>query len=516
MIMKLRPRYPIKAHLLISFSSLLSIALMGCSHSDSYSTSSQGSLQLSLSRDQTHSPNPIIGQIKILDSSGAVVLFAPPPVITTDVPTTIGTPIANADGSFTFNITPSVTASQSQVIELTANSINYGATLTREVLVLPSLNSFWGQPEGVPGLVNTLGTEDSAEVSPDGNWLIVSSYTPIDLFCCELSTVFPGCPSLGAASPALAACNSSLGPYSAPARPNLFGADRILSPTSILETISQMGKTTPIVGYPVSAYGFKLQSDGTFGAPFVIGYEMDGYPAAPFGLTFLQTPDAHAQTQFLFAWSNPLQSQGNQIFWTPATLGSEVILGTFTYSSSILSASNMIPEQITTSAANPPVQHGNPNYSGGFLWMDDESIQTPNNKFIWFAPVTGTFPAVTLGSFQKAGFESLIGSAPGFVSGNEIQPFYDASQGRIYFTENSASIVSGAFSTSSNAASAGSYTSARVDIATDADISRVGAVISIGETSIAHTANGSTYLYFVYYKKTATGYDGNVGRVKAQ
>jgi len=138
--------------------------------------------------------------------------------------------------------------------------------------------------------------------------------------------------------------------------------------------------------------------------------------------------------------------------------------------------------------------------------MDDET-QVSGSKYIWFASVTGSFPSVTLGSVQQAGFGT----------GNEIQPFYDATLGRLYFTENAGgSIASYSFSTSSNAALSGSFTSEKTELATDGSTTRTGAIASVGETSLAHPADGSTYLYFVYYKKTSTGFDPNVGRVKAQ
>ena len=55
---------------------------------------------------------------------------------------------------------------------------------SRTAIVMPAIDAAWGQPEVVPGAVNTAGYEDSSEVSPDGQWLLVSSYSPVDLICC--------------------------------------------------------------------------------------------------------------------------------------------------------------------------------------------------------------------------------------------------------------------------------------------------------------------------------------------
>jgi hypothetical protein len=46
-------------------------------------------------------------------------------------------------------------------------------TVSRTALVLRDVGPAWGQPEAAPGLVNTPAYEDSSEVSPDGEWLVI-------------------------------------------------------------------------------------------------------------------------------------------------------------------------------------------------------------------------------------------------------------------------------------------------------------------------------------------------------
>ncbi len=40
-----------------------------------------------------------------------------------------------------------------------------------------------------------------------------------------------------------------------------------------------------------------------------------------------------------------------------------------------------------------------------------------------------------------------------------------------------------------------------------------GRVIGLGQPTFAHLADGTTELYFVYYLRTATGYDSQIGRL---
>jgi hypothetical protein len=63
-----------------------------------------------------------------------------------------------------------------------------GKVVTHTALMLPQLGDRWGLAEPVPGLVNTPGYEDSAEVSPDGEWLLVADYSPVDMICCLYGT----------------------------------------------------------------------------------------------------------------------------------------------------------------------------------------------------------------------------------------------------------------------------------------------------------------------------------------
>ena len=136
---------------------------------------------------------------------------------------TVGAVLPDA-GLYTAMLAPSITSGE---LAITASAIVDGTPITATAIavVLPTVDAAWNQPIAVPGMVNTLGYEDGPVVSPDGEWLMVSSYSPVDEFCCT-----SGCRSaVGDAT----VCQTSLGPSSGPERPGMFGSDRIVDATHI-------------------------------------------------------------------------------------------------------------------------------------------------------------------------------------------------------------------------------------------------------------------------------------------
>ena len=121
---------------------------------------------------------------------------------------------------FSAILTPPVTDSSGDnwtgEIPMTARYLdsanNLDSSITRIALVLTNIMPGLSQPEAVPGLVNTLGVEDSPQVSPDGQWLIVGTYSPIDLGYCLVKGSL-------AVEPA---CNINFFDQSGIERPNMF------------------------------------------------------------------------------------------------------------------------------------------------------------------------------------------------------------------------------------------------------------------------------------------------------
>lgn len=372
-----------------------------------------------------------------------------------------------------------------------------GLSIERTAVVLPELDVSWGQPERVPGLVNTKGYEDSAEVSPDGEWLIVSSYSPIDLICC-----FSACQGGTAADPASPACNTSLGPFDAPARPDLPGANRILSPTEVHDELPSMGIDLPdgedfqSALPPVAAYGFHRQADGSFAEPFVIAYEADGSLVAPFGFNFLKVDGSSAQAQF--AWSDIREvgapdSTGNDLFQTTLDLGQKNNLGTASFTGGVISLDKE-PTPLQLPDRSGP--QGNPGVSSDGVWFDTEEGAFD----LFFAagdPLAGPLSTpvkVALCNDQR----------------REYQPYMH--DDRLYFAADFADIRSSARSSGGDPGQVSTWSEERVEVAAEPGAPRVGAIVSIGEPSLSDR-DGITTLYFIYARRTENGFDMSVGRV---
>jgi hypothetical protein len=205
-------------------------------------------------------------------------------------------------GRYVSNVTP---ATPSGEVRFVASVSNSDAGASRTAVVLPTIDPQWDQPESVGGLVNTPGTEDSSTISPDGQWLIVGTYSPVDILSCHLGF------GSGPADGRNAACQTSLGPISGPARPRMPGASRVVSPTRILQNAPSLCVTAPDGGNvelplpdggtfvlnlsPTTAYGFRRQPDGTFAEPFVLQFASDGV-GVPFCFSFLGSPAQNVAT----------------------------------------------------------------------------------------------------------------------------------------------------------------------------------------------------------------------------
>lgn len=474
-----------------SSESVSSAAASSSSESVSSSTSASSSsalpvsqIAIDLTRATSGSPRPFVVRATATDGNDAPVSGLA--LVITASEGAVSAVTETSNGIYEATVTP---AANDRMVTVTASA--GGVSATKTALVLTEIASTWDQPELVGGLVNTAGWEDSAEVSHDGDRLIVGTYSPVSLFCCMNAS--PGtalCPETSLPREASVACETARGPHGSPERPGMRGAGRIVSSSHIVDDAVSFGllESNPadIPMPPVGAYIFTRQSDGTFAAPRFLGFEMDGYSYAPFGFTFIG-----ASSTVTFAYDDPVDGPdtGNNIYEAPVSSVGDTIFGTYTLgtlSAPTFSAVSLLPGP-----------QGNPMREGSRLWADSE-----NGAQDIHVSVDG---GEGFSSFTTAGMSS--------PSIHESQPFMDGAT--LYFTKDFVSIAAanflgGAYGSPSSWSS--HATQLRV---LPSGTPPVGSLIGLGETSIAHASDGD-WLYFVFIQRTATGLDAGVARVKAR
>lgn len=397
---------------------------------------------------------------------------------------------------------------------LIAGSITIRATLPapaltveREALVFAQLADAWDQPEAVPGLVNTPGWEDSVEISPDGQWLIVSTYSPINLFGCQLSgqRATPPVPYGLTDAPE---CNAAVGPYDAPARPGMPGADRILS-DRVQHACPSVGLVDPssptgeffLALPPVSAYGFKRQPDGSFAEPFPIAFQADGCTTAPFGLTFPEGSFDASSARVVLAFDdyrNDGGDTGNDLFVVDGVaLGAPVVLGTYSAQGGV-TATGFRPVRLDLPDAGG---EGNPFVTREGVFFDNEGASEVGIYFSRSgADLSGALPA-----------RERVGLSAG--GAHDYQPF--VFDDRLYYARDFQQLRSAAW-TDRARVDASAFAGDGVEIQAGSPLVQdAGAILSVGEPSLARDADGTVWLYFVYGVRAADGsVNQSVGRVR--
>ena len=370
-----------------------------------------------------------------------------------------------------------------------------GAKVTRTALVFSVIGDGWEQAEVLEGYVNTKGWEDGASVSSDGEWLLVGSYVPTDVLTCN---------AIGGGDPADPACNVLTGPITAPERPDMLGAERVVSPTKIVNACPSLnfppgGGELDFAIPLVAAYGFRRQADGSYREPFVIGFDANGC-LGPYGISFAG-PVSGESTTVLFANDDPLTSRPGEsstdLYWAPLELGKKNILAKYSFDGSKVTATDVltVPLPLPDLAGT----QGNVNFSAGRLWWDDESKEDVDRE-LYMAEVTGELPGATIAPTQIVG-----ASVPGVEN---IQPVFD---GSTLVWRASPGMLSAELTAGADPSEAASWSAPETVI---------GALpmpdslfVAVGEPTVAHI-DGETWLYFVYIKKTEAGYDANVARIR--
>lgn len=379
----------------------------------------------------------------------------------------------------------------------------------RDALIFKQIDARWDQPEAVPGLVNTRGWEDSAEISPDGQWLIVGTYSPVSLFECQL-TGQSAEPPVPYGLPEAAACNAAVGPYGPPERPDMPGASRIM-PGDIHHVCPSVGIDLPgdfiLALPPVAAYGFKRQDDGSFAQPFVIAFKHDGCTVGPFGFTFPGDSFDAAKATMLFSFNDyrndgPSGDTDNDLFVVEdVALGAPIQLGEYRFDGGVLSAVDFLPKRLQLSQD----QHGegNPFATPQHLFFDNEGA---GDVDIYYTTVSnGALGEQLFPQRQRVGVST--------DQGNEYQPFVYES--KLYYARDFQQLRS-AIWTDPSAVDETAFAQDQVELQAGLPTDqRQGAILSIGEPSLAKAPDGEVWLYFVYgVRERDGGVNQNIGRVR--
>ena len=404
------------------------------------------------------------------------------------------------DGTYAFTVMPTATGVYPVVITLD------DLTVTREAIVLDLVGDGVGQPMAVPGtFVNTPGYEDGITVTPDGQYLFVQ-YGPL---------YFSGIANLGTicADPNLSAgynlntCAGrpnaglvfdTIGPYTAPARPN-FHAEAIVAdhvrhlPGFVIPNVAN-----GLAAVPTAFYGFHRQPDGTFAEPFRVAFDDPKGINGPFGLSFVQRTDG--TTTFALAWNNFLDDLGDEgadIHTGTLTLGEDHSLGTVTYGAAFGGDSfgSIVPTIEPVNFPSHVGQQGNPHLgtdAGGAItsiWTDDE---TGSFDLAVHRLTAGSFPD---GTWTRETLPPIINTPD-----EEDQPFFT---GRELIFSRGASIVSHAYRPT-NGACANGFTSAdcwgpETVLLGGLGNTAAGELFGVGEPTVA-TIDGKRLLYFAVIK----------------
>ena len=511
--------------------------IVGCSSGGSGNNNSPPSYSITLEfeRVATGSPNPFIVNVTVHENG---VLKSG---VASDLAIVLSKGTRNAvsevsSGLYQFTVTPIQTGEH----EVT---VNYATTsITRTPLVVDGVHADWGQPESVPGLVNTAGYEDGVTITPDGEYLFVQ-YGPIyfsGIFLFNTLRAIGGCEGNRLEYPIGTPnrcthewIDSTLGPYTTPERPGFF--DGRFSGTTQLHNANSWGigiEEAPIFAPSTMFYGFRKQADGSFTEPFYLAFNdvNDGIINA-FGLSFMMHGDGTATV--LFTLDDPtdpdmvdLDNNGSDdvqsyfdVYTTEVTMGQNNILGTFVTSGipgTPPVRGTPFPAQVVnfgkTGLDGLAGTQGNSHLyeSGGSIlsiWTDDEhDTGGDHGEISVYVLTSGNFPN---GTWTKVVLPTVINLAD---PSDEVQPFFTGTG--LYFTRISdvawPQIYYASYSGTHSSAdflNAGNWGTPEVILSVNT-ADAIGKVTAIGEPTIANV-DGTEYLYFVY--GIIRGYDATSG-----
>ncbi len=371
------------------------------------------------------------------------------------------------------------------------------AILEHRQLFFGQRDQRWGLAEAVPGAVNTPGWEDSAEVSPDGEWLIVGTTSPVDLFGCLLD---------GTSADA-ARCSEAIGPWRRPKRPLAPGADRVdhasgqivhAAPALCLD--ESVSSILDLALPPVSAYAFRKLPDGRFGRPQPIHVGVDGAASAPFGFSFVGSP-TQRQAEVVFAFPDPARrdefGDASALYVTTLALDRPNLLGRYECQDGEIVQAEFDPQALPLPM--PGRHRGNPYLEATRVWFDDELAETSRIHYIDRGP-------------DGQWLDERLAAAPVNLPGQASYQPHHFDQ-RLYIARDFRTIES--FALNGPPDQPASWSSARIELGLTSPGDEPGQIVAIGEPSRAVDRLGRQWLYFVYVLRTDTGYQANIGRSRA-
>jgi hypothetical protein len=373
-----------------------------------------------------------------------------------------------------------------------------GVSMSATALALNDVDTGWGQPMSVKGLVNTEGYEDGPVVSADGEWLFIQT-GPIYFSGLVYYKDAAGCNGL------LAGCEAMdhgdwvynvVGPYTAPERPGFY-TKRIVA--GKINHHTEFNGGMDIFSPPTLFYGFKRQADGSYAEPFRVSVD-DNQEALlnPFGL--YPRIDSSTSATILLAFNDPTDQLGDDktdIYSAPITLGQDNDLITFSTSAGMIRTSTTATvlnfESHVGTQGNPHL-YSNSDGTVNSVWVDNEYNSNTALDLFYYELTAGTFPSGTWSTITP------LPDKLDLPNSSESMPFFD---GTTLYLHRDSGIVSSAYSGGAYSAS-GSWTDTQ-SIINGGSCITVGCISVVGEPTIA-TIDGKTYLFFVY--ALLRSYDG--------
>ena len=478
---------------------LASILIIACGDDHNDSTTDSINLTMHFERIAGAGLNPFQVTITITNNGIDVTDATPDPLVNKG---TISDVTNNFDGSYLATITPDTTGEYEV-------SVTYGTqTLTRTALVLQNVHADWGQPQAVPGYVNTAGYEDGVTITPDGQYLFVQTgpYRWSSLIVYSEPRENGGC---GGNRLIPDRCNHPwvneiTGTISAPERPDFYTSR--FSGTTQLHNAASWGigvDGTPNYALTTLFYGFKKQGDGSFKEPFYMAFnDLNDGIIGPFGLSFMDNGNGNYTT--IFALKDAFTTDESfDIYAFNATFGVNNNLGDYEFSSigNPPTRGSFFPSTLVDLGDNSGTQ-GNPflYYTDNTiqsLWTDDEyDSDEDTHKLTVYVLNSGNFPST--GNWTKV----LLPANVNQVGKEAIQPTFIKSG--LYFTQDT-SVAFAAYSGTHTAADIednSSWSLPVVILQKDTTISSLSSadidkIIAIGEPTVAMIDDKET-LYFVY------------------
>lgn len=370
-----------------------------------------------------------------------------------------------------------------------------GKSYKRVAVILPTVNAMWDQPEAVAGDVNTDGWEDSPEISPDGKYLIVSTYSPVSILQCILDGTLA----------TDASCNNNSFSLYESQRPNMPYASRILSDSSINHSNGLYDPPdTTNASPPVSSYVFKRQTDGTFKVVGPLYMDWSGSIwGLPFGFTFRRNISGSTY-ELYYSLGDPIVGNGNQLQKSNIDLSKSTnLLGTITNSGGTYIRTGWQPSVLSISGLTN--QAGNPattlydSSADGFIFWDDES-RSSGSRELYFTSES------SVGVFGSKGQLGLGNSGT-----DKYQPHFF--QDSLYYSLVHGLIVSKPIVSTTDLSQEASFGPLVLHLGVQGSHSHVGRVTAIGEPSLA-VIDGVTWMYFAYSIQGTGAVDLNIARVR--